>query len=277
MKHLFFSVILFLAFISASAQSWFNVGSYNIRYDSSSDKAKGNGWEVRSQELFDLVNYERWEIFGAQEVLHNQLEDLLAGLDNYDYIGVGRNDGDKKGEYAPIFYRKDRMRCLDKGWFWISETPDVVASKGWDADQCRICTWGRFEDKTTKWKFWLFNVHLDHRGVTARREGYKLILSKIKEMCGDEPYILTGDFNVKPDNACLVDLDKIMTSTRKIAEKTDNKATFNGWGRAAKDSVIDYIYVSGFSQVQEYETITKKYAERPFISDHFPIISTVVF
>ena len=114
MKRLFLTVLLLASVLSLHAQSWFNVGSYNVRYDSSSDKARGDGWDSRSQKIFDLVNYERWEIFGAQELLHNQLEDLLNGLDNYDYIGVGRNDGDKKGEYAPIFYRKDRIRCLDK-------------------------------------------------------------------------------------------------------------------------------------------------------------------
>ena len=88
-----------------------------------------------------MINYHGWDLFGAQEVLHGQLLDLLKGLDGYDYVGVGRNDGDKKGEYAPIFYKKSRMKCLQSGHFWISETPDVVGSKGWDANQCRICTW----------------------------------------------------------------------------------------------------------------------------------------
>ena len=206
MKRLFLAALLLLTVLSVSAQSYFNVASYNIRYDSSRDRASGDGWEVRSKALCDMVNYERWEIFGAQEVLYGQLQDMLGSLEDYDYIGVGRNDGDRKGEYAPIFYRKDRMRCLDKGWFWISETPDVVASKGWDADQCRICTWGRFEDKNTKWKFWLFNVHLDHKGVQARSEGVKLIMSKIKDMCGYEPYILTGDFNVDQNNVIFTEL-----------------------------------------------------------------------
>ena len=214
MKRLFLAALLVAAAISANAQSYFNVASFNVRYDSKNDKAQGDGWEVRSKELFDMVNFERWEIFGAQECLHNQVEDMVKGLDNYDYIGVGRNDGATKGEYAPIFYRKDRMKCLDKGWFWISETPDVVASKGWDANQCRICTWGKFEDKSTKWTFWMFNVHLDHRGIVARREGMKLVLSKIEEMCGDDPYILTGDFNVDQNN----EIFEIMTASGKLVD-----------------------------------------------------------
>ena len=159
MKRVFIIIALMAASVAMSAQS-FSVGSYNIRYNSSKDKENGDGWDVRSKALYDLVNYERWEIFGAQEVLHGQLNDLMANLDGYDYIGVGRNDGATKGEYAPIFYRKDRMKCLDKGWFWLSETPDVVGSKGWDASMARICTWGKFEDTATKWKFWFFNLHM---------------------------------------------------------------------------------------------------------------------
>lgn len=302
MKRLFLTVLLLASVLSLHAQSWFNVGSYNVRYDSSSDKARGDGWDSRSQKIFDLVNYERWEIFGAQELLHNQLEDLLAGLDNYDYIGVGRNDGDKKGEYAPIFYRKDRIRCLDKGWFWISETPDVVASKGWDANQCRICTWGKFEDKSTKWKFWLFNVHLDHRGVVARREGCKLILSKIKEMCGDEPYILTGDFNVDQNN----EIFDILTSSGMLVDtytaakhRMCHNGTINRFlADFGTESRIDHIFVSPQFRTHEYGVLTHNYwtpveitpemqaridagaedvvcYKARMISDHYPVVARV--
>ena len=89
--------------------------------------------------------------------------------------------------------------------------------------------------------------------------------------------VLTGDFNILPTNPGLVDLDKIMQSTRKIAAKTDNLATFNGWGKARADQVIDYIYVSGFANCPEYQTVTKKYADKKFVSDHYPICATLVF
>ena len=302
MKRLFFIILFVTAAVTSYGQSWFNVGSYNVRYDSSKDKAKGDGWEARSKELFDMVNYERWEIFGAQEVLHNQLQDMLNNLDNYDYIGVGRNDGAKKGEYAPIFYRKDRIRCLDKGWFWISETPDVAGSKGWDADQCRICTWGRFEDKSTKWKFWLFNVHLDHRGVVARREGARLILSKIKEMCGDEPYILTGDFNVDQNNEIfdiLTGSDMLVDTYRSAKHRMAPNGTVNRFkADFGTESRIDHIFVSPQFKTHEYGILTHNYwvpieiseedkraieagvedvvcFKAKMISDHYPVVARV--
>lgn len=302
MKRLFLAALLVAAAISANAQSYFNVASFNVRYDSKNDKAQGDGWEVRSKELFDMVNFERWEIFGAQECLHNQVEDMVKGLDNYDYIGVGRNDGATKGEYAPIFYRKDRMKCLDKGWFWISETPDVVASKGWDANQCRICTWGKFEDKSTKWTFWMFNVHLDHRGIVARREGMKLVLSKIEEMCGDDPYILTGDFNVDQNN----EIFEIMTASGKLVDTykaAKHRMAANGTVNRFKidfgtESRIDHIFVSPEFKTHEYGILTHNWwspievtpemqaqidagvedvvcYKARVISDHYPVVARV--
>ena len=89
--------------------------------------------------------------------------------------------------------------------------------------------------------------------------------------------VLTGDFNVKPDDPCLAGLDACMKCTRKIAAKTDNHNTFNGWGKASKDMVIDYIYISGFSACPEYQTVTKRYSDRTYISDHYPITARLIF
>ena len=262
MKRVFIIIALMAASVAVSAQS-FSVGSYNIRYNSSKDKENGDGWDVRSKALYDLVNYERWEIFGAQEVLHGQLNDLMANLDGYDYIGVGRNDGATKGEYAPIFYRKDRMKCLDKGWFWLSETPDVVGSKGWDASMARICTWGKFEDTATKWKFWFFNLHMDHRGIVARREGSKLVLAKIKEMCGDDPYILTGDFNVDQNNeifSILTESGMLVDTYSAAKHRLAHTGTVNRFkSDFATDSRIDHIFVSPRFKTHEFGVLTYNY------------------
>ena len=301
MRRLFLIIALMAASLTLSAQS-FTVGSYNVRYDSSKDRENGDGWEVRSKAMYELINYEGWEIFGAQEVLNNQLNDMLKNLDNYDYVGVGRNDGATKGEYAPIFYKKDRMNCLEKGWFWISETPEVVGSKGWDASMCRICTWGKFEDKSTKWKFWFFNLHMDHRGVVARREGAKLVLAKIKEMCGDDPYILTGDFNVDQNNEIYGILTEsgMLKDTYKTAKyRMAQTGTVNRFkSDFATDSRIDHIFVSPRFKTHEFGILTYNYWEpveiseeakmaiaegaedvvchkARMISDHYPVVARV--
>lgn len=294
MKRILLVFAMAFAAMSAMAQAPFTVGSYNIRYENTGDAERGNAWDVRSKAIFDLLEYEGWDIFGAQEVLVDQLHDILDNVEGYDYIGVAREDGKEDGEFAPIFYRKDRMNCLDKGWFWISETPDVVGSIGWDADQTRICTWGYFEDDETKWKFWFFNLHMDHRGVAARREGAKLVLAKIKEMCGNDPYILTGDFNVDQNNEAykmLIDsgmfVDTYDSAKHKMAQTgTTNSFRADHWTA----SRIDHILVSPLFRTHRYGVLTYDYwtqvegqtteRGRPLyqarmLSDHYPVAACV--
>lgn len=183
------------------------VGTYNIRYQNNDDSRNGNGWTQRCPVVCDQLNFEHPDIFGTQEVLEPQLHDMLQRLDDYDYIGVGRDDGKTKGEYAAIFYDKQRLRLVENGHFWLSETPDKP-SLGWDATCIRICTWGKFEvvqdngtalhtDGTMGLQFYFFNLHMDHVGVKARREAAKLVVERIGQMAGDKlPVVLTGDFNV---------------------------------------------------------------------------------
>ena len=183
MKRTMFLVALTLAFAAASAQN-LTVGSYNIRNDNSGDARKGDGWAQRCPVICELVQWVDYDIFGAQEVKKNQLDDMSALLADYDHVGVGRDDGKHGGEHEPIFYKRDRFELLDSGDFWISQTPDVAGSRGWDAALPRVCSYARFRDKLTKRRFWYFNLHMDHIGVEARREGAKLIVAKVREMCG---------------------------------------------------------------------------------------------
>ena len=251
------------------------VMSYNIRYGSAEDGT--NSWQYRWPATIEMLNEVQPDVFGVQEALDFQLTLVSEMARNYKNVGVGREDGKHDGEHMAIFWNKKTVKVLKWGTFWLSETPEKP-SMGWDAACFRTATWALMKDKKTGKKFYFVNTHLDHVGKEARKLGLKLIVDRIDDINPEKyPMVLTGDFNVRPDNPCLVDLDKIMTSTRKIAKKTDSKGTFNGWRKDREGGVIDYIYVSGFGEVVEYETITKKYADRSFVSDHYPIMSVLKF
>ena len=191
---------LFAAVTFCAAAQELTVATYNIRNANRGDAERGNGWERRGPWVCRLIEFHGFDIFGSQEVLDGQLHDMLAQLPDYDYIGVGRDDGKTQGEYAPVFYKKERFRLLDEGHFWLSEITDRP-NKGWDAALPRICTWGHFLDLQTKRRFWFFNLHMDHIGVQAREESAKLVVAKIREMCKPKEFvILTGDFNVDQNN-----------------------------------------------------------------------------
>ena len=240
------------------------VGSYNIRLKVSSDSVKGNVWQKRCQVICDQVNFMSPDIFGTQEVLHVQLLDMLRGLDGYDYIGVGRDDGKTGGEYAAIFYKADRLRLLDQGNFWLSETPDRPGL-GWDAACVRVCTWGRFarQTATDDEAFYFFNLHMDHVGVVARREGAKLIVRKIREIAQGAPVIVTGDFNVdQKDEIYSIFTESGLLKDSYIASRLRfaENGTFNSFDTELyTDSRIDHIFVSPDTEVESYGVLTNSY------------------
>ncbi len=256
--------LLFTAFAVVQLPAQMLVGSYNIRLKVSSDSIAGNVWQKRCQVICDQVNFMSPDIFGAQEVLHVQLLDMLAGLDGYDYIGVGRDDGKTGGEYAAIFYKTDRLRLLDQGNFWISETPDRPGL-GWDAACVRICSWGKFarQTDTDDDAFYYFNLHMDHVGVIARREGAKLIVSKIRDIAGNAPVIVTGDFNVDQND----EIYSIFTQSGLLKDsflasrlRFSENGTFNSFDTDLyTNSRIDHVFVSPCWNVDAYGVLTNSY------------------
>ena len=256
-------------------QKELKVMSYNIRMGIAKDGT--NSWEFRCPATIAMLNAQKPDVFGVQEAFEFQIRFIEEYCRDYKSVGVGRDDGKKKGEYMSIFWNKKTVSLLKWGTFWLSETPDKP-SKGWDAHCRRTATWALMKDKKTGKKFYFVNTHLDHKGKEAQKNGLKLIVDRIESINPQGyPMILTGDFNIKPNNPALVDLDARMLSARKIAADTDSHNTFNGWSVKPTDSVIDYIYISGFSSCPQYKTVTEKYAERPFVSDHYPIFARVIF
>lgn len=252
---------LLLIAVAAMAQDLV-VGTYNIRLLIDSDQRKGEVWRTRCKVLCDQMNFEAPDAFGAQEVTHPQLVDMLSQLDGYDYTGVGRDDGKEEGEYACIFYKKDRMRLLDSGTFWLSETPEQV-SYGWDAACRRICSWGKFKLHKGGFTFYFFNLHMDHVGVTARREAAKLVVSRIRSIAQGAPVILTGDFNVDQTSEIYHTftqsgiLNDCYTHARlRFAEN----GTFVDFNPDAKtEERIDHIFVSPRFKVNAYAVLTNGY------------------
>ena len=251
-----------IGLVSAITAQEMLVGTYNIRMKNDGDSLKGDCWGKRCQVICDQVNFMSPAIFGTQEVLHVQLQDLLHGLHNYDYIGVARDDGKTKGEYAAIFYDKSRIRLLDHGDFWLNETPDRPAL-GWDAACIRICTWGKFKDLRSGKKFYFFNLHMDHVGRVARREAARLVVSKIREIAEKRPVVLTGDFNVDQTDEIyrIFSESGILSDSYTMADiRFAENGTFNAFKPQLKTtSRIDHIFVSPSMKVDAYGVLTDSY------------------
>ncbi|TKC09637.1 endonuclease/exonuclease/phosphatase family protein [Pedobacter frigoris] len=251
-----------LSFGSLQAQI-LRVATYNIRLDAGSDVKQGDGWKQRYLPLTQLIKFHDFDIFGSQEVLHNQLEDMLTQLPEYTYTGIGREDGAQKGEYSPIFYKKDKFTLLKTGTFWLSENT-TEPNKGWDAVLPRICTWGLFQEKKSKKKFMFFNTHFDHIGIKARQESAKLIMSKINEIGGTKvPAILAGDFNVdqNSDSYAVINNSGLLKDAFQLAKSPYiMNGTFNNFkANSITNSRIDHIFLTKQFKVNRYGVLTDTY------------------
>lgn len=269
MKKLFILSLIILTFTNINAQD-ITVMSYNIRLDVASDGE--NRWDNRKEMLASQVLQKNPDFMGVQEALPQQVDYLNENLKNYKYIGVGRDDGKREGEFSAIFYNTSKYKVIEQSTFWLSSSPDKV-SMGWDAACKRVCTYGLFENLKTKQKIWVFNTHFDHVGNTARQNSAKLILDKIKALnTNNFPYVLTGDFNLEPDSEPIKLITTQLNDSRIVAEETSGSvATFNGFNMKEKPKVrIDYIFVPKTITVNKYETsVDVKYNRYP--SDHFPV------
>ncbi|MCM1176681.1 MAG: endonuclease/exonuclease/phosphatase family protein [Clostridium sp.] len=288
-RHFFFALLAFAFMACGCQKETITVISYNIRMGVANDGE--NSWQYRCPATKAMIEDQSPDIFGVQEAFDFQVAYIEENCPEYSSIGVGREDGVSAGEHMSIFYKTASIELLDWGTYWLSETPDVP-SMGWDAACYRTATWAYMQCKESGRKFYYVNTHLDHVGREAQKNGLALIVNSIADMNPEGyPMILTGDFNVRSSDPVLSDLDKVMSSARKTADKTDETASFNGWkqpletaalGGHLKDgndaeNAIDYIYYSGFSACPEFETITKGYAGVPLISDHYPVKAVLVF
>ena len=269
------SCAFFMQPIFAQSSTSMNVASYNLRYNTKNDGV--NAWPNRKEMVKALIQFHEFDLFGTQEGLRGQLDDIVE-LPDYAFLGAGRDDGKTAGEHSAIFYRKSRFTVLDSGNFWLSETPGKPG-KGWDATCCnRICSWAKFTDKTTRKSFFFFSVHFDHQGVVARQESGKLMVQKIKQIAGNTPVILTGDFNSTPDTEQINAIQTLLSDAYQ-ATKTPPYGpvgTFNSFKFDApfKDR-IDYVFVSKQFDVLKYGALTDANEQR-YPSDHLPVVTKLM-
>jgi endonuclease/exonuclease/phosphatase family metal-dependent hydrolase len=266
---------LFIGFTNVQGQD-ISVLTYNIKWDNTNDTV--NNWNDRKEAMVSLLKHYQPGIIGMQEVVHGQLNYLVANLPNFASVGVGREDGKEKGEYSPILYDTELLKSLESSTFWLSDTPDKI-SVAWDAALERICTYALFEDLTTKKQFWVFNTHFDHIGVLAREKSAALIVSKIKELNTENlPVVLMGDLNLKPDENPIQFLKKELVDGQSITQKTfyGPTGTFNGFEHDRKlTDRIDYIFVQNFA-VESYIHIDDRMENNKHISDHLPVFAKLI-
>lgn len=247
----------------------------NIRLNLASDG--NNSWPFRRAALIAAMKQYRPDLLGTQEVLPEQMDDLSAGLSDYISVGVARDDGKRKGEFSALFFRGDRFDLLDSGTFWLSQSPEMVGSKSWDAALTRICTWTILFDRNAQRELLVANTHFDHVGKIARERSAELLARKLPELSRDKPVILLGDFNCTEDDAPYAALtSRFIDAYRTVhPQRTPDEATFHEFKGVTKGSRIDWILHSREFAAIESEIDRTAGPGGVFLSDHYPVTATL--
>lgn len=273
---------LFMSAQAPAAMPEVKVMTFNIR--TASPKDGDNVWENRRDRVANAIKFYDADIIGMQEVRPTQLTDLTARLAGYDKVSKGRFcDGSTRDEHCTLWFKASRFNLLDSGTFWISETPEKTASKGWDGAYPRIATWAKLHDRVSGHDLLAVNTHLDHRGKQARREGTRMLIHKVRELADGLPIVLTGDFNANMQDVPY----KEITDTSNPDHLTDSRTaanliygpawSFHDFGRQALDKreIIDYLFVGGPLKVNRYGILAETEG-RQFLSDHNPILISLI-
>ncbi|MEN6307902.1 MAG: endonuclease/exonuclease/phosphatase family protein [Anaerohalosphaeraceae bacterium] len=253
------------------------VMTFNIRYGSANDG--DNHWQHRRESLFAQVKQISPDVLGLQEALDFQIQEIRKAVPGYDFVGVGRDDGQKAGEYSPILYRKDRFKMADSGTFWFSNSPWVVGSMHWGNKLPRICTWARLIDKKTGKGLYAFNLHIDHQSAPSRVKSTELLSRKVAAREHAEPFVVTGDFNAAPDSPEILYL--LGLSDRKtplpmmdvLAAANPEQAkqgSFHDFKGNTDGVRIDYILTAPETAIIDAQ-IQNQPVEGRFTSDHYPV------
>lgn len=267
-------LLLVFAFLCRYTQAQpLSVMSYNIRYDNPNDKE--NAWTQgnRKEKVLQIIQNQKPDIIGIQEGLHHQVKFLSEKLPVYQYVGVGRDDGKESGEYTAIFFNAQKFELIDKGYFWLSQTPEIP-SKGWDATCCnRITTWVKLKTKDSS--VYVFNTHFDHEGQVAQLQSALLLKESILPLIEKNHHvILMGDLNITPNHPSISTLKTFLNDTF-TPKKGTNEATFNAFNlKKIPTQRIDYILISKNIGLQDFEVVKTK-IQGLYPSDHFPIKAEV--
>ena len=249
--------------------------SYNVRYATAPDGE--NVWPLRRDMLLGQVRREAPDVIGVQEALYAQLMEMVAGLQAYNRIGVGRDNGLLSGEFAAILYRRDRFDVVESGTFWFSDTPEVPGSRSWGNNITRICTWALLREMATGRRFYLYNVHLDHESQPSRERSAALLLERIAVRSFPAlPVIVTGDFNAGEDNPAVRAMLATLRDTYRVTHPADTVVgTFNAFRGDSAGPKIDYVFTDRFATLDA--RILRDHSGGRYPSDHFPVIATLAF
>ena len=248
------------------------VMSCNLRCINPLDTGK-KSWFYRADLVLKGIDRAAPGIIGFQEATKWQYNYLVRCLPGYDSV-ITYRDKAVNSEGCPVFYSTELYSLIDKGSFWLSETPEKM-SKDWGAACYRVCSYTILKARETGFELIVFNTHLDHVSEEARVNGINLVLEKAKEF-GSRPLVLMGDLNAGTDSVTYAAATEIFDDAALMADDTDTEScTYQAFGAELEKGRIDYFMISKQGLTAESYKVIKDRYDGVYSSDHFPIFTVL--
>lgn len=242
------------------------VVSFNIRYGTARDGV--HSWAFRRRCVRELMRTLRYDVCGLQEVMNQQRDYLASASPSADWYGVGRADGFREGEQAPLVLRRTPIVVEDWSTKWLAEDPDAVGARGWDAKIPRVATVVRGRHVATGAGIGIINTHFDHRGAQAQHESARLLAGLVRQDAS-RPWVVMGDLNVGIDSPAL---SPLYEAGLRSALPAEAGGTYHGWSGAIDRRRIDHIFVSaGWTVAHSGIRLDRPWGMLP--SDHWPVFA----
>lgn len=248
------------------------VMSFNIRYGIADDGE--NRWEQRKALVIERIMDFEPDLIGMQECRDDeQAEYVRNRLGGWKFLGVPRGGGDQTSlEMAPVLYRESSFNLIERGCFWLSETPQVAGSKSWASTFARTATWARLLHIPSSREMVFLNTHFDYHPA-AIDAAARLLKHWADKTLQEYPLIVTGDFNADKNSAayaCLTGDGRLRDIYRQVHPGGEGEATFHGFGQPGAESAIDWVLASEHFEVLS-ATIDRCQPEGRYPSDHYPL------
>jgi endonuclease/exonuclease/phosphatase family metal-dependent hydrolase len=262
--------------------------SFNVR-GSFRDRGTSNAWPERAVLNVETIRRCAPDVIGFQELQSGNLETYEESLPRYDYVPGPRYGNGARPSFNAIFFDPQRLRLLETGGFWLSETPERYSSS-WGSRVVRSANWAYFESFDTGLSFLHLNTHLDHVSKAARVEGSRLILRKTTELLrhygDDTPVVVMGDFNCRPGTPTYRNfaeggfVDTYLAAGDEDGEGAHTFHAFKGSRyRDARSGLgprrIDWILLRdpGRRLQPASHSIVRDHSGETYPSDHYPVLA----
>jgi endonuclease/exonuclease/phosphatase family metal-dependent hydrolase len=252
----------------ASAVPTVKVMTFNIRYGTAKDGEFH--WPARRELVMEVIRREQPDVLAIQEGLAFQLDEIAPVLADYEKYGQHRGGG-MSGEFSGVYVRNNTFEVVDSGEFWLSPTPEVVSSKGWDAALPRMAAWVELSF-TNGERMRVYGTHFDHRGAEARLNSALLLVEQAHD---GPPSVFTGDFNAEPGSPPIEAFAAAgYRSALLVCDPINTLGTFHGFQDPQPLRRIDDVFCSPGLQPISARILDER-VEGIWPSDHFPVVATV--